>query len=90
MSKPDVLERALEEHGLPSISAAVFEDGEVTWADTAGDARPDTQYAIASVTKTFVAAAVLELGVDLDEPTALRDAAAAALAHVGPPAPAAR
>ncbi len=69
MSKPDLLERALEEHGLPSISAAVFEDGEVTWSQTAGDARPDTQYAIASVTKTFVAASVLELGVDLDEPT---------------------
>jgi CubicO group peptidase (beta-lactamase class C family) len=68
LSKPDVLERALAEHGLPSISAAVFEDGEVTWAQTAGDARPDTQYAIASVTKTFVAAALLELGVDLDEP----------------------
>lgn len=68
MSKPDVLERALAEHGLPSISAAVFEDGEVTWAQTAGDARPDTQYAIASVTKTFVAAALLELRVELDEP----------------------
>ena len=68
MSKPDVLERALAEHGLPSVSAAVFEDGEVTWAQTAGDARPDTQYAIASVTKTFVAAALLELDVDLDEP----------------------
>ena len=68
MSKPDLLERALEEHGLPSISAAVFEDGEITWTQTAGDARPDTQYAIASITKTFVAAAVLELGVDLDQP----------------------
>jgi CubicO group peptidase (beta-lactamase class C family) len=68
LSKPDLLERALAEHGLPSISAAVFEDGEVTWAQTAGDARPDTQYAIASVTKTFVAAALLELRVDLDEP----------------------
>ena len=46
----------------------MFEDGEVTWAQTAGDARPDTQYAIASVTKTFVAAALLALRVDLDEP----------------------
>ena len=68
MSKPDVLERALAEHGLPSISAAVFEDGEVTWTQAAGDAQPDTQYAIASITKTFVAAALLELGIDLDEP----------------------
>jgi CubicO group peptidase (beta-lactamase class C family) len=68
LSKPDLLQRALEEHGLPSISAAVFEDGEVTWSQTMGDARPETQYAIASVTKTFVAASVLELGVDLDEP----------------------
>jgi CubicO group peptidase (beta-lactamase class C family) len=69
LSKPDLLERALEEHGLPSIAAAVFEDGEVTWSQTAGNARPDTQYAIASVTKTFVAAALVELRVDLDEPT---------------------
>lgn len=46
----------------------MFEDGEVTWSQTVGDARPDTQYAIASVTKTFVAASVLEVGVDLDEP----------------------
>ncbi len=69
MSKPDLLELALAEHGLPSISATVFEDGEVTLAQTVGDARPDTQYAIASVTKTFVAAALLELRVDLDEPT---------------------
>jgi CubicO group peptidase (beta-lactamase class C family) len=68
LSKPDLLERALAEHGLPSVSAAVFEDGEVTWGQTAGDARPDTQYAIASITKTFVAAALLELRVDLDQP----------------------
>ena len=68
MSKPDVLDRALEELRLPSLAAAVFEDGEVTWTQTAGDARPDTQYAIASITKTFVAAALLELGVELDEP----------------------
>ena len=68
MSKPDLLERALEEHGLPSISAAVFEGGEVTWAQAAGDARPDTQYAIGSITKTFVAAALLALRVDLDAP----------------------
>ena len=47
----------------------MFEDGDVTWSQTAGDARPDTQYAIASVTKTFVAAALVELRVDLDEPT---------------------
>jgi CubicO group peptidase (beta-lactamase class C family) len=69
LSKPDLLEQALEEHGLPSISAAVFEDGEVSWTQTVGDAQPDTQYAIASVTKTFVAAALHELHVDLDEPT---------------------
>jgi CubicO group peptidase (beta-lactamase class C family) len=69
LSKPELLERALAEHGLPSISAAVFEDGDVTWAQSAGDARPDTQYAIASITKTFVAAALLGLRVDLDEPT---------------------
>jgi CubicO group peptidase (beta-lactamase class C family) len=69
LSKPDLLEHALAEHGLPSISAAVFEDGGVTWAQTAGDARSEMQYAIASITKTYVAAALLELRVDLDAPT---------------------
>jgi CubicO group peptidase (beta-lactamase class C family) len=68
LSKPDLLERALAEHGLPSVSAAVFADGEVFWTQSVGDARADTQYAIASITKTFVAAALLELRVELDEP----------------------
>ena len=81
MSKPDLLERALEEHGLPSISAAAFEDGELSEARTLGDARPDTQYRIASVTKTFVAAALLELGVDLHAPLTRFGTPAQLLSH---------
>jgi CubicO group peptidase (beta-lactamase class C family) len=54
---------------LPSISAAAFRDGEVVWAEALGfadveaekDATPETQYAIASITKTFVAASIMLL-----------------------------
>ncbi len=52
-----------------SISAAAFRAGEVVWADATGladvesgrAATTDTQYAIASITKTFVATAVMQL-----------------------------
>ncbi len=62
--------RALQaERRLPSVSAAVFVDGEVVWelavglADAAAgrEATPGTQYRIGSITKTFTAAAVLRL-----------------------------
>ena len=54
---------------LPSLSAAVFRDGEVVWNEAIGladaeerrDATPDTQYAVASITKTFTAASVFQL-----------------------------
>jgi CubicO group peptidase (beta-lactamase class C family) len=75
LSKPDLLGRALEEHGLPGISAAVFESGAVS-GRALGDATPDTQYVIGSITKTFVAAALVSLEVDLHAP----------LTRFGPPA----
>jgi CubicO group peptidase (beta-lactamase class C family) len=65
---------------LPSVAAAVFSGGEVTWSDAVGladaengvEATADTQYAIASITKTFTAASVLQLRdegkLDLEEP----------------------
>ncbi|MGH3104870.1 MAG: serine hydrolase domain-containing protein [Gaiellaceae bacterium] len=64
-----IARRAQAERRLPSLSAAVFRDGEVVWAealglaDVEGDrgATPDTQYRIGSITKTFTAAAVLQL-----------------------------
>ncbi len=65
---------------LPSLAAAVFRGGEVVWSDAVGladveeqaEATPDTQYAVASITKTFTAASVMQLRdegkLDLDEP----------------------
>jgi CubicO group peptidase (beta-lactamase class C family) len=65
---------------LPSLAAAVFRAGEVVWSDAVGladveeqtEATPDTQYAVASITKTFTAASVFqqrdEGKLELDEP----------------------
>jgi CubicO group peptidase (beta-lactamase class C family) len=65
---------------LPSLAAAVFRGGEVVWSDAMGladveeqaAATPDTQYAVASITKTFTAASVMQLRdegkLELDEP----------------------
>jgi CubicO group peptidase (beta-lactamase class C family) len=65
---------------LPSLSAAVFRGGELAWSEAVGlgdveqgiEATTDTQYAVASITKTFTAAALLQLRdagrVDLDDP----------------------
>ena len=65
---------------LPSLSAAVFRGGELAWSEAIGradveqgiEATTDTQYAVASITKTFTAAAVLQLRdagrLDLDDP----------------------
>jgi CubicO group peptidase (beta-lactamase class C family) len=63
----------------PSLSAAAFARGEVVWQEALGLARvaeqieatTDTQYRIGSITKTFTAAAVMQLrdagGLDLDD-----------------------
>jgi CubicO group peptidase (beta-lactamase class C family) len=65
---------------LPSLAAAVFRGGELVWSDAVGladvekqkAATPDTQYAVASITKTFTAACVFQLRdegkLELDEP----------------------
>ncbi|HEY1564665.1 MAG TPA: serine hydrolase domain-containing protein [Gaiellaceae bacterium] len=57
------------EKRLPSLSAAVLRDGELIWETAVGvadvesslDATPDTQYRIGSITKTFTAAAIMQL-----------------------------
>jgi CubicO group peptidase (beta-lactamase class C family) len=66
----------------PSISAAAFRSGELLWSEAVGfadaerglEATPDTQYEIGSITKTFTAAAILQLRdggqLDLEEPLA--------------------
>ena len=65
---------------LPSVSAAVFRDKQVEWSDAHGladveqrvEATPETQYACASITKTFTAASLLQLRdagkLDLEDP----------------------
>ncbi len=65
---------------LPSLTAAVFRAGEVEWSQAIGladveaatEAAVDTQYAVASITKTFTATAVMQLRdegkLDLDDP----------------------
>jgi CubicO group peptidase (beta-lactamase class C family) len=47
---------------LPSIAAAVLRDGETVWQTAVGDgATTDTQYRLGSITKTFTAAAIMQL-----------------------------
>ena len=65
---------------LPSVSAAVFRGEELAWSEAIGladveqgvEASPDTQYAVASITKTFTAASILQLRdegkLDLEDP----------------------
>ena len=65
---------------LPSLSAAVFRGGEVAWGEAVGladveqqvEATTNAQYAVASITKTFTAASVMQLRdagkLELDDP----------------------
>jgi CubicO group peptidase (beta-lactamase class C family) len=65
---------------LPSLSAAVFRSGEIVWDEAIGladveqrfEATTDSQYAVASITKTFTAASVMQLRdagkLDLEDP----------------------
>jgi len=47
---------------LPSVTAAVLRDGETVWETAVGDgATSDTQYRLGSITKTFTAAAIMQL-----------------------------
>jgi CubicO group peptidase (beta-lactamase class C family) len=65
---------AQAEERIPSISAAAIGNGEVVWQEALGladveyetEATPDTQYRVGSITKTFTAAAILQLR-DADE-----------------------
>jgi CubicO group peptidase (beta-lactamase class C family) len=57
------------EKRLPAIAAAILRDGEVIWESAVGaadveaaiEATPDTQFRIGSITKTFTAAAIMQL-----------------------------
>lgn len=75
-----IVRRAQAKQRAPSVSAAVFRgrellwSGAVGWADVAArrEATPETRYPIASITKSFVAVAVLQLrdagALALDDP----------------------
>jgi CubicO group peptidase (beta-lactamase class C family) len=57
------------EKRMPSVAAAVLRDGELVWETAVGladveagvEATPDTQYRLGSITKTFTAAAIMQL-----------------------------
>ncbi len=88
MSLPDGLADRLErlvataqsEQRIPSVSAAVFRDGDVLWraalgsadADRGDAATPEHAYRIGSITKTFTAVCILQLRdamvLGLDDP----------------------
>ena len=67
------LERVIQKHQaearLPSVAAAVVRDGEAIWSGAVGqsdletgtDATPGMQYRVGSITKTFTAAAIMQL-----------------------------
>ena len=87
MSTPEPLAAELEqlvrkeqrEKRLPSVTVSVMRDGELVWqiavgaadVETGREATPATQYRLGSITKTFTAAAVMQLrdegGLDLED-----------------------
>jgi CubicO group peptidase (beta-lactamase class C family) len=64
-----LLRAAQAEHRMPSATAAVVRGGELVWSDEVGLADVDaetpatagTQYRVGSITKTFTAAAIMQL-----------------------------
>src|SRR3954471_4769378 len=77
MSAPELLSAELarlvaqeqRKSRLPSVAAAVLRDGEIVWETAIGvadveqprEATTDTQYRLGSITKTFTAAAIMQL-----------------------------
>jgi CubicO group peptidase (beta-lactamase class C family) len=64
-----LVRREQREKRMPSLAAAIFRGGELVWETAVGladvesalEATPDTQYRIGSITKTFTAAAIMQL-----------------------------
>jgi CubicO group peptidase (beta-lactamase class C family) len=64
-----LVRREQREKRMPSLAAAVLRDGELVWETAIGladvesgvEAAPDTQFRIGSITKTFTAAAIMQL-----------------------------
>ena len=75
-----LVRREQREKRMPSLVAAILRDGELAWETAVGladvesalEATPDTQYRIGSITKTFTAAAIMQLRdagkLDLEDP----------------------
>jgi CubicO group peptidase (beta-lactamase class C family) len=64
-AKIDVIaDKALADSGAPSVSVAVVQDGQIAYAKAYGKARPGMRYAIGSVSKQFMAGAILLLVQD--------------------------
>jgi CubicO group peptidase (beta-lactamase class C family) len=75
-----LVERTLEEHGVPSVAVAVAQNGRILWEEGFGwadrerrrRATPHTMYSLASISKPFTAAGLMTLVekglVDLDRP----------------------
>jgi CubicO group peptidase (beta-lactamase class C family) len=77
VSAPETLTAALEQlvrkeqrdKRLPSVAAAIVREGELAWETAVGtadvgagrEATPDTQYRLGSITKSFTAAAIMQL-----------------------------
>ncbi len=92
------LEALRREAGIPGLSAAILQDGDLAWERAFGyadverriPARPDTPFPIASLTKTFTSTLLLrcveQRTLDLDEPisrySSLIPEAAATVRHV--------
>src|SRR5580700_4445177 len=64
-AKIDVIaDKALADSGAPSVSIAVVQDGQIAYVKAYGKARPDMRYCIGSVSKQFMAGAILLLVQD--------------------------
>jgi len=59
-----IAEKALAESGAPGVSIAVVKEGRIAYVQAYGKARPGMRYAIRSVSKQFMAGAILMLVQD--------------------------
>jgi CubicO group peptidase (beta-lactamase class C family) len=75
-----LIQAAVEEAGITGLSVALVDDQEIVWSEGFGyadvengvEATPETVYMVASVSKLFTAAAIMQLAdqgeIDIDQP----------------------
>lgn len=62
VAKIDAIARqAVADSGAPSVSLAIVQDGRIAYVQAYGKARPEMRYSVGSVSKQFMAAAILLL-----------------------------